>query len=265
MCPKKDGRKRAEKLYHNLIRDHNLRLDMSRYVTFTSNEKYYSVDRKSRMEVEEWLKRKISGRKVLDYCCGNGDMAIWMAQHRASQVHAIDISNISIENGMKRAEMEGVSVFFHVMDAEQLGFPDSSFDFVYESGVLHHLRLSGAYTEIARVLAPGGEAICIEALRHNPFIQYYRKRTPQLRTEWEAEHILGKKDILMAREYFNNIQILGFFHLATITAVPFRNSPAFNFVLGALELIDRLLLKLPVLKWHAWQVIFLLSEPKKSL
>jgi ubiquinone/menaquinone biosynthesis C-methylase UbiE len=61
------------------------------------------------------------------------------------------------------------------MDAEKLEFSDGAFDIVYESGVLHHLNFSKAYSEIARVLNPRGEAICIEALRHNPIIQYYRR------------------------------------------------------------------------------------------
>ena len=43
MNPSKEGRKEAEQLYHNLIRDHDLRSDMTRYETYTANKKYYSV------------------------------------------------------------------------------------------------------------------------------------------------------------------------------------------------------------------------------
>ena len=260
----KEGRKETERIYHNLIRDDTLRSDTTRYSFLTANKKYYSVVRKSRIMVEDWLRTRIQGRKVLDYCCGNGEMAIWMAQNLAEQVHANDISNISVENGKKRAKKDGVSVFFHVMDAEQLAFPDSNFDIVYESGVLHHLNLSKAYSEIARVLRPGGEAICVEALRHNPFIHYYRKRTPNLRTEWEAKNILGKEDIYSANAWFQKIEILGWFHLASLAAVPLRTSPLFGAVLSSLEAIDDLLLRMPGLRWWAWQVVFALKGPLKE-
>jgi hypothetical protein len=42
--------------------------------------------------------------------------------------------------------------------------------------------LSLACSEIARVLRPGGPAIFVEPLGHNPLINAYRKRTPALRT-----------------------------------------------------------------------------------
>jgi hypothetical protein len=89
--------------------------------------------------------------------------------------------------------------------------------------------------------------------------------TPHLRTKWEAEHILRKKDIEMAKSYFNRVEILGVFHLATIAAVPFRNLPVFNPILTFLETVDNIFLKLPILKWQAWQVVFILSEPKKAI
>jgi ubiquinone/menaquinone biosynthesis C-methylase UbiE len=237
---------------------------MAHYETLTANQKYYSVARKSRIRAEKWLQDRIGSRKVLDYCCGNGQMAVWMAKHRAGEVHAIDISNISVENGIRRAQEERVNVFFHVMDAEQLGFPDNSFDLVYEAGVLHHLDLPKAYNEIARVLRPGGEAICIEALRHNPFIHLYRKRTPHLRTAWEVEHILGKEDIHLAMSWFQEVEILGWFHLASLAAVPLRDRTAFNATLRAFEVIDDLILRIPGLRWWAWQVIFVLRNPLKA-
>jgi hypothetical protein len=128
---------------------------------------------------------------------------------------------------------------------------------------LHHLDLDKAYADLARVLKPAGKMICTEALGHNVLIQRYRRRTPHLRTEWEVEHILHKKDIELAKKYFNTVKILGFFHLASIAAVPFRNSIAFSGILRSLETVDSLLLKIPGIRWQAWQVVFVLSNPKK--
>ena len=69
----------------------------------------------------------------------------------------------------------------------------------------------------------------------------------------------------MAYHYFNKVEALGFFHLATLTAVPFRNIPfIFNPLLNVMEFMDSLILKLPLIKWQAWQVVFVLSNPKKA-
>ena len=39
----------------------------------------------------------------------------------------------------------------------------------------------------------------MEALSVNPLIQLYRNSTPEMRTEWEKNHILGPKDLKFAK------------------------------------------------------------------
>jgi len=97
--------------------------------------------------------------------------------------------------------------------------------------------LKTAYAELARILKPGGKLVCTEALRHNPFIHWYRKRTPQLRTKWECEHILGIPEMRASQEYFGSVKIR-FFHLVSLAAVPFRKKPVFSSWLSLLEGID---------------------------
>lgn len=229
-----------------------------------SNMKFYSITRSSVAWRDKLLFANIEGAVALDYCCGNGEAAIEMAEHGAKKVVGIDISKVAIENAKELAKSKGVQEIcdFRVMDAEHTEFADNTFDVIHEYGALHHLELKSAFSELARILKPEGKMLCIEALGHNPLIQNYRKKTPQLRTEWEFEHILRKNDIESAKKYFNKVEYLGFFHLVSIAAVPFRNFPIFNILLKTFEKIDSLLLKLPILKWQAWQIIFELSEPK---
>jgi ubiquinone/menaquinone biosynthesis C-methylase UbiE len=229
------------------------------------NMKYYAVERRSRQAVLDWYERHCPGKKVLDFCCGNGDDTFVIAKHRPVEIHGIDISDISVTNCQERAVEERVQDItkFHVMDAEAMEFDDGYFDIVTEYGALHHLNLEKAYSEIARVLDPGGVAICTETLGHNPAIMLYRRMTPKLRTEWEVEHILDRRRIHAARKYFDFVEVIGFYHLATIAAVPLRNSPVFEKVLGALEKVDDVLLRMPMLRWQAWQAVFLLLHPKK--
>jgi ubiquinone/menaquinone biosynthesis C-methylase UbiE len=229
-----------------------------------ANMKYYSIERKSRKLVLDWLSNNCKRKRVLDFCCGNGDDSLIIARNGASEVIGIDLSEISIENCKERARKEGLEnrTSFYVMDAEALSFNDNFFDVITEYGVLHHLDLERAYFELSRVLRPNGKCICVETLGHNPIIHLYRKGTPHLRTKWEVEHILCKKDIEMAGGFFDNVEILGFFHLFTLAAVPFRNYPVFKAFLSLLEIIDSAILKFAFLKWQAWQVVFTLSEPK---
>jgi ubiquinone/menaquinone biosynthesis C-methylase UbiE len=89
--------------------------------------------------------------------------------------------------------------------------------------MLHHLDLDAAYAELRRILKPGGRILCIEAFAHNPLIQAYRNRTLAMRTEWEAQHILGVPDALRAKKWFK-LGELKYWHLAELGAVPFHNS-----------------------------------------
>lgn len=259
-----DLRKKEEQRFHNFVRK-LLKTDYDKAVKhYASNEKWYSISRRSRDFSNKWLSDHCKHKKVLDYCCGNGELAALAIDMCAEQVVGIDISDFSIENAKKNAIKGGISdkAVFLVMDAENMNFKDRTFDIIYVSGVLHHLDIRKAYQELGRVLKPDGKIICIEALAHNKIIQMYRRKTPHLRTKWEAEHIMHKRDIDLAYEYFDSVKLLGFFHLISILAVPLRETRLFPFVLSIFEAADHLLLKLPVIKWQAWQVIFELSLPR---
>jgi ubiquinone/menaquinone biosynthesis C-methylase UbiE len=266
-------RKEKEKLFHDKLRINSLGQRWSpnleekiRTDPLWSNMKYYAVERKSRLLVNEWLMKNCRGKEVLDFCCGNGEDTVFLAKNGARKVVGIDISDVSIDNCIRRSIEEDISdkVSFLVMDAENLRFDDNQFDIITEYGALHHIDLEKAFSGIARILRPDGKLICVEALGHNPIIRQYRKRTMHLRTQWEVEHILKKKDIEKGSQYFNKVEFIKFYHLATIAAVPFRNFLGFETILSTLEAIDRVLVNLPILKWQAWQVVFVLSQPKKT-
>lgn len=243
-----------------------LRGDLQHDPFYTSNKKFYSITQINRDYVKRWIAERCKGKRVLDYCCGNGDFTIWLAETGAD-AYGIDISKGSIENATKKANNRGIAnkAKFRVMDAEATEFANDYFDLAVANGVLHHLNLEKAYRELTRILKPEGQLIATEALRHNMFIHLYRKVTPHLRSAWEVEHILGKEEIEMARGYFEMVEVAKFFHLATIGAVPFRKLPVFALMRKILEAMDSILLRLPVLKWQAWMAVFILSQPKKSV
>jgi ubiquinone/menaquinone biosynthesis C-methylase UbiE len=229
-----------------------------------SNIKFYSITHSSEKYQYNWMNEKCkAGVKVLDFACGNGENGIYAAKCGAETV-GIDISPEGIENANLNAEREGVSsrCSFEVMDGENMTFPDSSFDLGVEYGALHHVELDSAISELRRVLKPAGEMICIEALRHNPFIHWYRKRTPHLRTKWEAEHILRVQDLDVVKKYFENINVK-FFHLAVLAAVPLRKTFIFKPLRDFLDQIDSIFLSNKLIGKYAWIMVFTISKPKK--
>lgn len=225
-----------------------------------SVSKFYSITRASRKYYEGILKANCLNKRVLDYGCGVGTFTIWLAKQGAI-VTGIDISDARIELAKRRAIEEGVSnATFIVMDAENLEFDDDYFDIVCGGAILHHLNLSKALSEIARVLKPGKMAVFIEPLGHNPIINLYRRLTPSLRTR--DEHPLVMKDLKLMRRYFGNVEVK-YFHLFSLLAVPFRNSPIFQPLLNLTESIDRALLQISILQIQAWQAVIVLSQPRK--
>ena len=258
-----ERRKREEAEFHDMLRSASLRDDPKAYARLTSNKKYYAAAQSSMDYYKRWLGQRCAGKRVLDYGCGDGEYSCFLAQNGAF-VTGVDISDVSIENSRARAKTEGVAdrTSFHVMDCEHLEFADSAFDIVCEAGVLHHLDFELAIAEIARVLEPQGEAICYEALGHNPLIQAYRNMTPHLRTAYEAKHIIRAQHLKVAREYFGRVDSR-FFHLCSLLAMPLRSTAAFPRVLKILERCDDLLLSLPAIKWQAWMVISVMGAPRK--
>lgn len=253
-------RKRLERDLHDRLRDG---YDYTPQES-TTNQKFYAIDRANVDFVHQWLADRVVGRKVLDYCSGNGIHALWLAEHGA-EVHGVDISPVSVANAAGEAARRGLTnAHFHVMDAEAMEFPDDHFDFAVINGVLHHLELEPAYAELARVLKPTGSVLATEALKHNPAFHLYRKRTPNVRSQWEVDHILGRREIAQASRYFSHVEVLKYFHLATVAAVPLRRRPQFDRLLRTLEHVDQALFKVPGIKWLAWMAVFEMRAPKKD-
>ena len=259
-----EERKQKEIEFHN--KRELLRFtDAAAYREITQNKKFYSITRKSNHYLDGWFRKACPGKMFLDYCCGTGSFALRAASYGAT-VAGIDISDESIRTCTVLARENKLDdrASFFVMDAENLGFRDDSFDSIFCGGVLHHLDTNKAFLELSRLLQPTGEILCVEALGYNPLINWYRKRTPHMRTEWEKDHILTLEDIHIARNYFHEVE-LRFFHLASLAAVPFRTYSFFSPLLSFLEGIDAVLLRLPFIQRQAWQMAFKLSKPRKVI
>ncbi len=259
-----EERKVLEQEFHNQRERDQQSLSDEEFLAKYPNKRFYSITKRSKDFFYSILRKELAGKAVLDYCCGLGGSSIKFAKMGA-KVWGIDISDESIETAMRNSKEMGLedNVTFAVMDAENMDFEDNKFDIIVCSGVLHHLDLEHAYPELARVLNADGIVIAQEALGYNPLINAYRRRTPNLRTAWEIDHILKLKDLKQARKYFSVVQV-NYFHLADIAALLFYNKKLFQPILKVLGAVDSILLRIPIIQLMAWQMIFTLKNPKKG-
>ncbi len=125
-------------------------------------ERYGEEQDRIRYEIEPEILRfagfeSAAGKRVLEIGVGMGaDFLRWV---RAGAVATgVDLTERAVELTKGRLASEGLVAEALVADAEQLPFPDGSFDIVYSWGVLHHTpNPAQALAEAQRVLAPGGE------------------------------------------------------------------------------------------------------------
>jgi ubiquinone/menaquinone biosynthesis C-methylase UbiE len=112
---------------------------------------------------------KVAGdpERILDIGCGTGEPTLFLAREFPSaRVRGIDISPemIHIAQGKIGLDPEG-RVAFKVADAGHIPWPEDSFDLVAQ------VNMPPFFSEIARVLRPGGHAIV--AASSGPAVPFY--------------------------------------------------------------------------------------------
>ena len=99
------------------------------------------------------------GLQVLEIGCGLGTDGAQFAEAGADYT-GVDLTEAAVDLARRRFELFDLPGKFQTADAEDLAFPDESFDLIYSHGVLHHTPETGkAIQEIHRVLRPGGRAV----------------------------------------------------------------------------------------------------------
>lgn len=98
-----------------------------------------------------------SGQKVLDVAAGNGNVSL-AAARRWCDVVATDYVSALLDRARERAAAERFDIMFREADAENLPFPDESFDVVVSTfGVMFTPDQDRAARELVRVCRRGGK------------------------------------------------------------------------------------------------------------
>jgi len=106
------------------------------------------------------------GQRALDVCCGTGDLALALAQ-RGAEVTGLDFSQAMLEiaetRRLKNTQSATANPIFVQGDAQQLPFPDHSFDAVTVGYGLRNLASwEAGLREMFRVAKPGGRLVVLD-------------------------------------------------------------------------------------------------------
>lgn len=139
--------------------------------------------------------------RVLDICCGTGDLAFALARARkkarasapagpgaqAAPVIGSDFVEAMLERASEKARQGGQAAAFAAADALRLPFADASFDLVTTAfGFRNLANYEQGLREIARVLKRGGEVGILEFTEPGSgplagvFRLYFRKILPRI-------------------------------------------------------------------------------------
>jgi SAM-dependent methyltransferase len=135
-----------------------------------------------------WL-GDLTGKRVLDLGCFDGNvLSLWLAE-RASEYVGIDLSEHAVAALNRKLEERGLTTArAEAIDLLANPWPDASFDVVYAHSVLHHFAdLDVVLAELRRILRPGGVVVTLDPLKTEPLNRLARAlyRPFQTDRDWE--------------------------------------------------------------------------------
>lgn len=219
----------------------------------------------------------LRGKKVLDYGCGAAEGAIYLAKLGANVV-GIDVSPGMLETAQVLAKHHGVQIETRRVEKDGIPADDGEFDLIYGNGVLHHVDLTFARPELARVMKSTGTGCFIEPLSYNPVIEAYRHIADTVRTEDEKP--LTFPEVERFRENFGEVSHREFW-LSTLSvflkfflidrADPkeerywkkiYTDAEDVRWFFEPLRKVDDVLLeKIPILRRLCWNTVITVRRP----
>ncbi|XP_065905049.1 uncharacterized protein [Dysidea avara] len=135
--------------------------------------------------IKKYLSSEAPGKKVLDIGCGTGDWTKYAAECGAKSVDGFDISEEMVELS-KQATAGLINVTICVGDATNMTYGNNRFDIAlsfYITCVLHKEAFTTHFTELHRVLVPGGKAVVLNLARSAFDVMFLKEHTDQVMVE----------------------------------------------------------------------------------
>lgn len=109
-----------------------------------------------------------AGTKVLDIGAGYGGSARYLAREKNFHVACLNLSRVQNERNRRMNEDQMLASYIDVVDGsfESLPFEDASFSLVWsQDAILHSGNRKQVFSEVDRVLEPGGEFIFTDPMQ----------------------------------------------------------------------------------------------------
>jgi demethylmenaquinone methyltransferase/2-methoxy-6-polyprenyl-1,4-benzoquinol methylase len=135
------------------------RYDLANHLLSCNIDRYWRARTVKR--VRHILERP--GARVLDLCCGTGDLALALARARGGLVLGADFCHPMLRAARQKAEARHARAALFEADALRLPLADGSIDLLTVAfGFRNLANYAAGLAEMRRVLAPGGTAAILE-------------------------------------------------------------------------------------------------------
>jgi ubiquinone/menaquinone biosynthesis C-methylase UbiE len=219
----------------------------------------------------------LAGKKLLDIGAGLGESSVYFALQGA-RVTTVDISPQMVATALNLGAKFGVQLEGIVSCAEDLNLPAETYDILYAANTIHHVQdRDSLFEQMSRALKPGGMFFSYDPLAYNPLINIYRRMATEVRTPDEAP--LTTADIALARKYFTGVRHREFWISALVLFLKYylvdrvhpnqdrywkrilRETPERLRWWTPLRALDRVLARIPLIRWLAWNVVLWGQKP----
>ena len=137
-----------------------------------------------------------AGLSALDVGCGSGFMSLLLLDAGCT-VTGIDFSEDMLARARENVTAKGYEARFLHMRAQQLAFPDKSFDVAVSRNVTWTLEdVDAVYAEVFRVLKPGGVFLNLDANYGRSFAEAEARGEMPTHPTQTLEQLLTRNDIV---------------------------------------------------------------------